>query len=106
MEGQKKVSESETIGNEALEENERQQMREREINLNNGAHGKELHCVKTQENIGLMWVLQGFVPVLLVSPATRESAVIQVASGWVLGRGRTVKVKFNRLDLVFQWRTG
>lgn len=35
-------------------------MRERDINLNNGAHGKKLHCVKTQENIGLMCVLQGF----------------------------------------------
>jgi hypothetical protein len=46
------------------------------------------------------------MPVLLVSPATRESAVIKVASGRILGRGRIAKVKFNRLYLVFQWQTG
>jgi hypothetical protein len=81
-------------------------MRKREINFNNGAHGKKLHCFKTQENIGLICVLQGFIAVLLVPSATRETAVNQMASERVVGRGRTVKVKFSRLDLVFQWQTG
>jgi hypothetical protein len=81
-------------------------MREREINRNNSAHGKKLHCVKVKRTSALYLYYWLLFQSCLFPPATRDSAVIKVASGWVLGRGRTAKVKFNRLDPVFQWQTG